>query len=175
MGDRKAMGKLVHVRGSEWSEERVERLKVLHARGLSCAMIADDLGEGISRCAVIGKLHRLGMSNAGSIVRKANTKKTLRPKVEKTVRIVKANGNSNRMRLFQVAKIETQEMRCADVVSLGIGLLELQPHQCRYPTSDAPFLFCGHRKMEGSSYCAPHFMLTHRSDADRRAKVPEAA
>lgn len=136
-------------------------------------MIAAELG--VSRCAVIGKLHRLGMSNAGSIVRKANTKKTQRPKIEKALRIVRANGNSNRMRLMESARVEVGEMRCVDVASLSIGLLDLEPHQCRYPTSDAPFLFCGHRKMEGSSYCASHFMLTHRSDADRRAKVAEAA
>lgn len=166
----------MHVRGSEWSEERVEKLRGLHAAGLSCSRMAAEIG-GVSRNAVIGKLHRLGLSNYGSRIHKerAARPRVVRPKVEKTVRIVRANGNSNRMRLMESARIEAQEMRCADVVSLGVGLLELEPHQCRYPTSDAPFLFCGHRKMEGSSYCAPHFMLTHRSDADRRAKVPEAA
>lgn len=178
MGDREAMGELVHVRGSEWTEERVEQLRVLHARQLSCAIIAAELGNGISRCAVIGKLHRLGLSNARSTIHRDNQygRKPRPPKPkEKAVRIVKANGNSNNMRLYSVAKIEALEMRCADVVSLEIGLLDLEPHQCRYPTSDAPILFCGHRKMEGASYCAAHFVLTHKSDADRRAKVPEAA
>jgi GcrA cell cycle regulator len=165
----------MHVRGSEWSVERVEKLKGLHAAGLSCSRMAAEIG-GVSRNAVIGKLHRLGLSNYGSIVHKARVARLPRPRVvEKTVRIVRTNANSNKMRLFQTAKIEVQEMRCADVVSLGVGLLDLEPHQCRYPTSDAPFLFCGHPKMEAASYCAAHFMLTHRSDADRRAKVPEVA
>lgn len=168
----------MHVRGSEWSDERVEKLKSLHAKGVSCSIMAAEIG-GVSRNAVIGKLHRLGLSNAKSTVHRDNQygRKPRPPRTppEKTVRIVRANGNSNRMRLMESAKVQVQEMRCVDVVSLNVALLDLEPHQCRYPTSDAPFLFCGRGKMEGSSYCAPHFMLTHRSEADRRAKVLEAA
>lgn len=168
----------MHVRGSEWSEERVERLRALHAAGLSCSRMAAEIG-GVSRNAVIGKLHRLGLSNYGSRLHKDRAPRPRAPRVvksaETTVRIVRTNRHSNKMRLFLAAKIEAHEMRCTDVVSLGVGLLDLEPHQCRYPTNDAPFLFCGHAKMGGSSYCAPHYMLTHRSDADRRAKVAEAA
>ncbi|WP_366558457.1 GcrA family cell cycle regulator [Phenylobacterium sp.] len=42
-----------------WSEDRVERLKVLWADGLSGSQVAKQLG-GITRNAVIGKVHRLG-------------------------------------------------------------------------------------------------------------------
>jgi GcrA cell cycle regulator len=165
----------MHVRGSEWSEERVEKLKALHAKGLSCAMIAYEIGD-VSRNAVIGKLHRLGLSSYGSTVHKKAPKRAPRPKPERTVRIVKANGNSNKLRLFTTAKIEVEQLRCAEVDPLNVGLLDLDRHQCRYPANDAsPFLFCGHRKMEGSSYCAPHFVLTHRPEVDRRAPAKEAA
>ena len=41
-----------------WTEERVEALKLHWADGLSCAAIANELG-GVTRNAVIGKVHRL--------------------------------------------------------------------------------------------------------------------
>src|SRR5436305_6152888 len=44
-----------------WTDERVERLKKLWADGLSASQIAGELG-GITRNAVIGKVHRLGLS-----------------------------------------------------------------------------------------------------------------
>src|SRR6202051_4654018 len=44
-----------------WTDERVELLKKLWADGLSAAQIAAELG-GITRNAVIGKVHRLGLS-----------------------------------------------------------------------------------------------------------------
>src|SRR5438093_11402564 len=44
-----------------WTDERVEMLKKLWADGLSASQIAGELG-GITRNAVIGKVHRLGLS-----------------------------------------------------------------------------------------------------------------
>ncbi|MEO1329166.1 MAG: GcrA family cell cycle regulator [Pseudomonadota bacterium] len=49
-----------------WTEERVERLKVLWSEGLTASQIAQELGEGVSRNAVIGKVHRLGLSTRSS-------------------------------------------------------------------------------------------------------------
>ena len=45
-----------------WTDERVETLKRMWAEGLSASQIAKDLG-GVTRNAVIGKVHRLGLSN----------------------------------------------------------------------------------------------------------------
>ena len=44
-----------------WTEERVEMLKRLWQEGLSASQIAGELG-GVTRNAVIGKVHRLGLS-----------------------------------------------------------------------------------------------------------------
>src|ERR1700731_5439529 len=44
-----------------WTDERVESLKKLWGEGLSASQIAAELG-GITRNAVIGKVHRLGLS-----------------------------------------------------------------------------------------------------------------
>ena len=45
-----------------WTDERVEILKKLWGEGQSASQIAKELG-GVTRNAVIGKVHRLGLSN----------------------------------------------------------------------------------------------------------------
>ena len=53
-----------------WTDERIERLKELWTQGNTASQIADELG-GVSRNAVIGKAHRLGLQSRPSPV-KAN-------------------------------------------------------------------------------------------------------
>jgi GcrA cell cycle regulator len=53
-----------------WTDERIDLLKSLWEKGLTASQIADDLG-GVSRNAVIGKAHRLGLQSRPSPV-KAN-------------------------------------------------------------------------------------------------------
>lgn len=48
-----------------WTDERVEKLQEMWAEGHSAAQIAKVLG-GVTRNAVIGKVHRLGLSNRGA-------------------------------------------------------------------------------------------------------------
>ena len=45
-----------------WTDERVELLKRLWNQGLSASQIAGELAGGVTRNAVIGKVHRLGLS-----------------------------------------------------------------------------------------------------------------
>ena len=49
-----------------WTEERVKKLTLLWKSGNSASKIAIELGDGVSRNAVIGKIHRLGLSERGS-------------------------------------------------------------------------------------------------------------
>lgn len=51
--------------GMSWTDERVELLKKMWAEGQSASQIAKELG-GVTRNAVIGKVHRLGLSNRSS-------------------------------------------------------------------------------------------------------------
>jgi hypothetical protein len=46
-----------------WPQERVDRLKSMWDEGLSASQIAAALGGGLSRCAVLGKVHRLGLES----------------------------------------------------------------------------------------------------------------
>jgi GcrA cell cycle regulator len=77
-----------------WTEERIERLKAMWTKGATASQIADELG-GVSRNAVIGKAHRLGLESRPSPVKpgeekekKAKTAPT--PKVAKPAAAPKA-------------------------------------------------------------------------------------
>jgi len=56
-----------------WTEERIERLKKMWHDGATASQIADDLG-GVSRNAVIGKAHRLGLEQRPSPVKPGEEK-----------------------------------------------------------------------------------------------------
>ena len=66
-----------------WTDERIERLKTLWTQGVTASQIADELG-GVSRNAVIGKAHRLGLQARPSPVKpnEAETAELEAPKPE---------------------------------------------------------------------------------------------
>jgi GcrA cell cycle regulator len=51
-----------------WTDERIDRLKEMWTKGMTASQIADELG-GVSRNAVIGKAHRLGLQSRPSPVK----------------------------------------------------------------------------------------------------------
>jgi len=63
-----------------WTDERVELLRKLWSDGLSASQVAAELGAGITRNAVIGKIHRLGLAE------RAKTVVSSRPRVAKAPR-----------------------------------------------------------------------------------------
>ena len=64
-----------------WTDERVELLKKMWGEGQSASQIAKELG-GVTRNAVIGKVHRLGLSNRATTSTKTETKAKAAPKAE---------------------------------------------------------------------------------------------
>jgi GcrA cell cycle regulator len=61
-----------------WTDERIERLKNMWAKGATASQIAGDLG-GVSRNAVIGKAHRLGLEQRPSPVKPGEEKEAKKP------------------------------------------------------------------------------------------------
>jgi len=61
-----------------WTEERIDRLKAMWAQGATASQIADELG-GVSRNAVIGKAHRLGLEARPSPVKPGDEKEHRAP------------------------------------------------------------------------------------------------
>lgn len=60
-----------------WTDERIESLRNMWEKGLTASQIADELG-GVSRNAVIGKAHRLGLKSRPSPVKAAEKAKPVK-------------------------------------------------------------------------------------------------
>ena len=141
-----------------WTEERVALLKKLWLEGLSASQIAKQLG-GVTRNAVIGKVHRLGLSG------RATPSSPPRPafKAPRPPRPASATSLAPR-RPFSHAPVSqpqpvyyVEEPGSATVLTLGA-------HMCKWPIGDPAsdgFTFCGRRIGEGS-YCAEHARLAYQ-------------
>ncbi|OYW84412.1 MAG: GcrA cell cycle regulator, partial [Sphingobium sp. 32-64-5] len=55
-----------------WTDERIDQLKGMWEKGMTASQIAEELG-GVSRNAVIGKAHRLGLQSRPSPVKSNDT------------------------------------------------------------------------------------------------------
>ena len=65
-----------------WTDERIDRLKKMWSDGATASQIADELG-GVSRNAVIGKAHRLGLDARPSPVKAGDEKEKKAPAAAK--------------------------------------------------------------------------------------------
>jgi GcrA cell cycle regulator len=163
-----------------WNDERVELLKKLWAEGLSASQIASRLGA-VTRNAVIGKVHRLGLSGRATTSRM----KSHRPRVRQAVvkRIAKPRfahvGNSALQRLYMA----DAEPYVPPVEEIVIPLAErksiqtlLESH-CRWPIGDpqeADFHFCGKTKVTGLPYCEFHARRAFQPPQMRRGGIQPA-
>lgn len=160
-------------------ESRVDRLKELYALGYSCNWIAAELGNGISRNAVIGKVHRLKLGLRGAGRHSSNEKRTGEPRALPRTRAAKADTSGSapfRPRVVISPAVE-HELRCVEIVPRNLSLLDLEPNDCRYPYGHCGqgegIVFCGHPKIAGgSSYCPAHFVLTRQEPRTRLALHP---
>lgn len=156
-----------------WTDERVDSLKKLWAEGLSASQIAAKLG-GVTRNAVIGKVHRLGLSGRATTSRM----KSHRPRrVAPAKRIAKprfaAPGNSAVRSLYQPeaepyqSKFEELEIPMEERKYIQT----LEECHCRWPIGDpqeADFHFCGKSKVEGLPYCEHHARRAFQPPQARR-------
>ncbi len=152
-------------RTNYWPKERDEELKRLYALtpSLSSSEIAAELGCGLTRNAIIGRIHRLGLPLRGKM-KPSGKPKAPRKAPENKRRVVWANGNSDKLRLLDCPIIESGPIRSVAVEPRNVTLADLTPNDCRYPYGESPeIVFCGHPKIEGCSYCGPHLVLTKRS------------
>lgn len=156
-----------------WNEERVELLKKLWAEGLSASQIAGRLG-GVTRNAVIGKVHRLGLSGRATTSRM----KSHRPRARASA---KRNGKSRFGSVGNPAfralyNPEAQPFTPA-VEELVIpekerkSIQTLMENHCRWPIGDpqmADFHFCGKSKVAGLPYCEFHARRAFQPPQARR-------
>ncbi len=170
-----------------WTDERVELLKKLWAEGLSASQIAAQLG-GVSRNAVIGKVHRLKLSSRGrASSAPARQKKQARMNTGAVkgvsrgggaggTRTVTATAGATALQTqYHVDAIAEQDLRpAAEVVvpiSRRLKLIELTERTCKWPIGDPlneDFHFCGNDSNEGNPYCGYHSKLAFQPASDRR-------
>lgn len=154
-----------------WTDDRVTALVAFHAAGFSCRVIGEMMGA--SRNAIIGRIYRMGLSPP--VVKKAAAPKKKREKRSTAShdqiihRIVRANGNSNQMRVFASIQRNQYKLRCVEIECLTT-FEDLTG--CRYPVGDGPFLFCNGPRMEGKSYCLNHAALCFQPPRILTDKAP---
>lgn len=163
-----------HANRDWWTEERIARLKELHAKGFSMQAMAEELGT--TRNAIAGKLHRLGVrvrrtplteeeiEARTALRREQDAERKRRKRAKKAerrnvLRLVRANSNSTVLRMLDTITSEVGKLREVNILPHNVALTDLTDHDCRYPYGEGEFLFCGHTKQDGSSYCPAHTAL----------------
>ena len=167
-----------------WNDERVELLKKLWSEGLSASQIAGRLG-GVTRNAVIGKVHRLGLSGRATTSRmKSHRPRARVAQQQQPKRLAKprftAQGNPAVRSLYQM----DAEPFVPTVEELDIPLKErrtiatLTECNCRWPIGDpqmADFHFCNRDKVPGLPYCEFHARRALQPPQPRRRDVRDPA
>jgi GcrA cell cycle regulator len=165
-----------------WDDARTAALTRLWAEGLSASSIASRLG-GVTRNAVIGKAHRLGLSGrrtpseakAENGGRRSGQGVTAtageRPQSPKPP----VRGASPLRPAVKAAPAPAPRLAAApspepEPETLRVVLLELKDHMCRWPVGDpreADFRFCGRRRVEDRPYCACHLRAGYRKPGQK--------
>ena len=180
-----------------WTDERVELLRKLWSEGLSASQIAAKLG-GVSRNAVIGKVHRLKLSG------RAKSTKGGAPKAKRSApprRGGIAHGGPARTTAYgaptaRAAPVvsggmaatalkqspDTQALAVPDLrpiedivvpIAKRLPLTELNERTCKWPYGDPltdEFYFCGHSTEEKSPYCKYHGKLAFQQNDRKRQR-----
>ena len=157
-----------------WTDERVELLKKLWSDGLSASRIAGELG-GITRNAVIGKVHRLGLAGRAKAPG-SSTPRPRKPRSPHAFRTMRPSVRGNTALASHAAvvyEIEPEPEPIENIIPIGqrCSLLDLTEGKCRWPIGDpgqAEFFFCGGKAIEGLPYCGYHARVAYQPAADRR-------
>jgi GcrA cell cycle regulator len=145
--------------------------------GAQCAMrLCHLFGGYLTHSAVIGKVHRLGLSGRSVISRKIRArpcKKTARRKLSKPFMSI-----SEQARRAALGTVEDREIAQAtpDIVipeKDRINIADLPEDACKWPFGDGPFHFgCPHGRITGLPYCDFH---ARRAFTPPPEKAPRAA
>ena len=166
-----------------WTDERVETLKSMWLGGSSASQIAAALGD-VTRNAVIGKVHRLGLSGRGKPtstatpkVRKprSSTPRTRRPS-RPTQPLVSGATALKGHPDFQAEYLPVEELRPRVELTLvgespRLSVHELTEATCKWPVGDPlsdDFHFCGRQAGEGSPYCSYHSKIAYQTPNERK-------
>jgi GcrA cell cycle regulator len=165
-------------RPSPWTGERLAQLRRRWSQGASARHIADELRAGISRSAVLAKIHRLGIGALSPFGGGA----ARRPRQAVAAGLQPA-PTQPRPRLFRPRTVPRWIMEAKPYVddprrdaaiapAQRCSLAALSEWSCRWPVGDPAregFFFCGGERLPGAPYCAAHCARAHRGSAAARA------
>ena len=149
-----------------WTDERIELLRRSWESGMTASQIAETLGEGVSRNAVIGKAHRLGLQARPSPVRAGET---LAPDVPAPVAAEEAvAGDVPRV---PPARKAVRAVTAPPRKPARTTLLDLSEKVCKWPIGhpgEAGFHFCGKPSQASFPYCTEHCAVAYQAQLPRR-------
>jgi GcrA cell cycle regulator len=158
-----------------WTDDRVGALKKLWLEGQSASQIAKQLGGGVTRNAVIGKVHRLGLSGRAAPSQPARTTaafRTARPRPAATAATTAAQPAApRRLEVVQPKAVQPAAPAPAPIPDLPgtATVMTLGAHMCKWPIGDPSsreFSFCGRRASEGV-YCVEHARVAYQPQVKR--------
>ncbi|MCT4655773.1 MAG: GcrA cell cycle regulator [Cohaesibacter sp.] len=166
-----------------WTDERVELLKKLWTDGLSASQVAAELG-GVTRNAVIGKVHRLGLSGRAKTTTTTQRARRSRSQTSRPARQTSASAPTVGATALKAEakpqaapqakpKEKPQEDAVVVPISKRASILTLTENTCKWPIGDpgdGDFHFCGHKSEAGAPYCKYHAEIAYQPSADRRRK-----
>ena len=150
----------------EWTEQRIEMLRRLWGQGQTASQIAVALG-GVTRNAVIGKAHRLGLTGRPSPI-KRDASGSSAPKRRPVPRRAMAPQPKPMMQLQRAMQPQSQD---GSIAASPQPAPREQPRNypparahggtksCSWPVGDPKqpgFHFCGEPSEPGRPYCASH-------------------
>lgn len=152
-----------------WTDERVAELKQLWEQGHSASQIASILGE-VTRNAVIGKAHRLGLSSRPSPIKAGQPGAAPRSKKKAAPR----RATARRRPAPATARAKPERPTAPRLSDAERRLLAVQPQPapanyrgptCQWPIGDPgqdEFRFCGAPASQGRPYCDAHCQIAYR-------------
>ena len=151
-----------------WTDERVELLTRLWQNGLSASQIAQQIG-GVTRNAVLGKVHRLGLSGRAPPSKPVRTTVCRAPRPARTV----APPKVSRRLCEPISEIfQPETIRFMDEFSGTATVLTLGAHMCKWPIGDPSlndFTFCGRRSEASGPYCHEHAGVAYQPPSARNS------
>jgi GcrA cell cycle regulator len=165
-----------------WTDETIELLRRLWLDGKSASQIAAMLGSGVTRNAVIGKFHRLGLT--GRVKNKApaaprtrqRSSQPRRPRIAARPRDWAFHGSAALALAFEPA-IEPDIEAVVAPMSLLVTLADLNENMCRWPLGDptaSEFRYCGLGTNPEAPYCTHHMLLAYRPGSEWRRRRTKA-
>ncbi|QMU57969.1 MAG: GcrA cell cycle regulator [Boseongicola sp.] len=175
-----------------WTDDRVDLLKKMWGEGQSASQIAKELG-GVTRNAVIGKVHRLGLSNRSGGTPAAPEKKAAKEKAAPAAKAATKVAPQDKVievtvtprkpivpagqplppqpSANEISPEALATVREVEKTAKRISLMELTERTCKWPIGDPAtddFWFCGLGVQQGKPYCEAHVGVAFQPMSSRR-------